>query len=273
MIMEETRRRSYTIIEPRCTWSRAEDCDTLTVDVSGFKEEQLRVLANTRRKLKISGERHLDGNRWARFVKEFRIPKSCHIKSIKATFNKEDQVLNVILPKSTHQVKSQEQPTQVSEPPVDHKTSEKTDSSDSQARKATDEKNLEGSSKGAVQRAEESIKGEQETVPTKNERDSGKRDEEFTKENDKPAVNERDSSKRAEEITKENEKPTENERDSRKRDEELTKEIETSQEANASKKRRKWYAGLVRWFNKIKAFMLYVVVPILIIVGVVTYLM
>ncbi|KAI4966638.1 hypothetical protein ZWY2020_037695 [Hordeum vulgare] len=68
------RHRVYTAVEPRCEWARAADADTLVVDVSGFVKEELRVLYNTSRKLKVAGERPVGdgGARWARFLSRSR---------------------------------------------------------------------------------------------------------------------------------------------------------------------------------------------------------
>uniref|UniRef100_A0A0D9VX19 SHSP domain-containing protein n=1 Tax=Leersia perrieri TaxID=77586 RepID=A0A0D9VX19_9ORYZ len=95
------RRRVYTAVDPQCEWLRTEDEDTLVVDVSGFRKEELKVLYNTNRKLKISGERQADGGQWARFLKMFPVPKSCNTGAIRAVMDKEEALLYVILPKGS----------------------------------------------------------------------------------------------------------------------------------------------------------------------------
>uniref|UniRef100_A0A0E0KGZ8 SHSP domain-containing protein n=1 Tax=Oryza punctata TaxID=4537 RepID=A0A0E0KGZ8_ORYPU len=95
------RRRGYTNVDPRCEWTRTEDADTLVVDVSGFRKEELKVLYNTSRKLKVTGERQADGGQWARFLKMFPVPRSCDAAAIRAVMDKEEALLYVILPKGS----------------------------------------------------------------------------------------------------------------------------------------------------------------------------
>ncbi|XP_020160735.1 uncharacterized protein [Aegilops tauschii subsp. strangulata] len=100
------RHRVYTAVEPRCEWARTADADTLVVDVSGFMKEELKVLYNTSRKLKVAGERPVGeggGARWARFLKSFPVPKSVRAGGIRAVMDKEQAVLYVILPKGSSQ--------------------------------------------------------------------------------------------------------------------------------------------------------------------------
>ncbi|KAF0923770.1 hypothetical protein E2562_006728 [Oryza meyeriana var. granulata] len=96
-----SRRRAYTTVHPRCEWSHTEDADTLVVDVSGFRKEELKVLYNTSRKLKVTGERQADGGQRARFLKMFPVPRSCDAGAIRAVMDKEEALLYVILPKGS----------------------------------------------------------------------------------------------------------------------------------------------------------------------------
>ena len=68
---------------------------------SGFRKEELRVVYNTRRKLKVTGERQVDGAQWARFFKVFPVPRSCDANAIQAKMNIESARLFVILPKGS----------------------------------------------------------------------------------------------------------------------------------------------------------------------------
>ncbi|RLN18697.1 inactive protein RESTRICTED TEV MOVEMENT 2-like [Panicum miliaceum] len=95
------RRRVYTALDPRCEWTSTDEADTLAVDVSGFRKEELRVLYNTRRKLKVTGERQVGGAQWARFLKVFPVPRSCDASAIQAKMNIESARLVVILPKGS----------------------------------------------------------------------------------------------------------------------------------------------------------------------------
>lgn len=125
------RRRVYATVDPRYEWARTEHEDTLDVDVSGnvaalcldrlltarfskvlctilsrnglvcsgFRKEELRVLYSTNRKLKVTGERQVDGAQWARFAKVFPVPKSCDSSAIRARMNIDTSRLSVVLPK------------------------------------------------------------------------------------------------------------------------------------------------------------------------------
>ncbi|XP_062208990.1 inactive protein RESTRICTED TEV MOVEMENT 2-like [Phragmites australis] len=93
------RRRVYTAVDPRCEWASTEDADTLVVDVSGFRKEEMKVLYSTNQKLKVTGERQVDGAQWARFLKVFPVPRSCDAGAIRANMDTENTLLYVILPK------------------------------------------------------------------------------------------------------------------------------------------------------------------------------
>lgn len=52
-------------------------------------------------KLKVTGERQVDGGQWARFLKVFPVPRSCDAGTIQAKLNTESAQLFVILPKGS----------------------------------------------------------------------------------------------------------------------------------------------------------------------------
>ncbi|XP_020579788.1 inactive protein RESTRICTED TEV MOVEMENT 2-like [Phalaenopsis equestris] len=96
--------RSYVDFEPRLEWLKGKESDTIIVDVSGFKKEQLKVLINTAGNLKISGERLIEGNHWSRFLRSFTVPKNINLKGIQAKFDGNEGLLYVILPISLSSV-------------------------------------------------------------------------------------------------------------------------------------------------------------------------
>ncbi|KAM3230579.1 hypothetical protein ACQJBY_061008 [Aegilops geniculata] len=73
---------------------------TLVVNLPGFKKEHLRVQIDNYGRLKISGERPLEGGQWSRFRKEFQVPEGCDAGGIRARFEK-DGVLHVTMPRLT----------------------------------------------------------------------------------------------------------------------------------------------------------------------------
>ncbi|XP_037428118.1 inactive protein RESTRICTED TEV MOVEMENT 2-like [Triticum dicoccoides] len=73
---------------------------TLVVNLPGFKKEHLRVQIDKYGRLRISGERPLEGGQWSRFRKEFQVPEGCDAGGIRARFEK-DGVLHVTMPRLT----------------------------------------------------------------------------------------------------------------------------------------------------------------------------
>ena len=93
---------------------------------AGFKKEQLRVQVDNYGNLRTSGERPLNGNRWCRFRKEFRVPDNCNASEIRAKF--ENGILSITLPKLITEAEparvAPRPATQAPEPQVMPKTSE-----------------------------------------------------------------------------------------------------------------------------------------------------
>ncbi|KAM3315352.1 hypothetical protein ACQJBY_033838 [Aegilops geniculata] len=73
---------------------------TLVVNLPGFKKEHLRVQIDNYGRLRVSGERQLEGGQWSRFRKEFQVPEGCDAGGIRARFEK-DGVLHVTMPRLT----------------------------------------------------------------------------------------------------------------------------------------------------------------------------
>ncbi|XP_037428119.1 inactive protein RESTRICTED TEV MOVEMENT 2-like [Triticum dicoccoides] len=73
---------------------------TLVVNLPGFKKEHLRVQIDNYGRLRISGERPLEGGQWSRFRKEFQVPEGCDASGIRARLEK-DEVLHVTMPRLT----------------------------------------------------------------------------------------------------------------------------------------------------------------------------
>ncbi|KAF7050310.1 hypothetical protein CFC21_058698 [Triticum aestivum] len=73
---------------------------TFVVNLPGFKKEHLRVQIDNYGRLRVSGERPLEGGQWSRFRKEFQVPEGCNAGGIRARFEK-DGVLHVIMPRLT----------------------------------------------------------------------------------------------------------------------------------------------------------------------------
>jgi hypothetical protein len=65
---------------------------------AGFKKEHLRVQIDNYGRLRISGERPLEGNQWSRFRKDIQVPEGCDAGGIRARFEK-DGVLHITMPR------------------------------------------------------------------------------------------------------------------------------------------------------------------------------
>ncbi|XP_058106757.1 inactive protein RESTRICTED TEV MOVEMENT 2-like [Magnolia sinica] len=94
--------RSHEDFQPLFDWKREDGFDTLAINLPGFKKEQLRIQALSCGKMKISGERQIDGNKWSRFQKDFHVPENCNQCEISAKF--ENGTLNMTMPRTATQV-------------------------------------------------------------------------------------------------------------------------------------------------------------------------
>lgn len=65
---------------------------------AGFKKEQLRAQIDNYGRLRISGERPLEGSQWSRFRTDFHVPEGYNASGIRARFEK-DGFLHIIMPR------------------------------------------------------------------------------------------------------------------------------------------------------------------------------
>ncbi|CAH8341940.1 unnamed protein product [Eruca vesicaria subsp. sativa] len=118
-----TAKRIYDEFNPVFNWKSEQEFEILTIELPGFKKEQLKVQVTSTRKVRVMGERHAGANRWIRLHKEFPIPPNINVDSIAAIF--EGTNLVVKLPR----VKPIEQQTSpigtTAKPPPVHKGTEK----------------------------------------------------------------------------------------------------------------------------------------------------
>ncbi|KAI9116829.1 hypothetical protein K1719_012195 [Acacia pycnantha] len=80
--------RVYEDFQPPHDWARDERSDTLIIPLEGFSREQLRVQISSTRKIRVSGERQIEGNIWRRFYMEFPVPQDSDTNDIGAKFEK-----------------------------------------------------------------------------------------------------------------------------------------------------------------------------------------
>ncbi|TVU01134.1 hypothetical protein EJB05_53433 [Eragrostis curvula] len=96
--------RAYEDFVPPHRMVREPPTHTLSVDLSaaGYKKEHIKVqMVHSHRRLIVSGERPVAGNRWSRFRLEFKLPDDCDAKGIQARF--ERGVVRVTMPGLTPQ--------------------------------------------------------------------------------------------------------------------------------------------------------------------------
>lgn len=101
----------YEDFVPTSELVQEQDSDTLLLDLTGFKKEQVRVQLTRTGILKISGQRPVAGeNKWLRFQKDFPVSQNCDKTKISAKF--ENGILYVKQPKliTSTEKKDQELP-------------------------------------------------------------------------------------------------------------------------------------------------------------------
>ncbi|KAG0464863.1 hypothetical protein HPP92_019027 [Vanilla planifolia] len=96
-----TEPRSYVDFKPRAEWFKGKESNTLMVDVTGFRKEDLKVVINTGGNLKVTGERPIEGEHWSRFALSFNIPRESNPRGIQAKYDGDEGLLYVILPNFT----------------------------------------------------------------------------------------------------------------------------------------------------------------------------
>lgn len=67
---------------------------------AGFEQEKLILLIDTCHRLKLKGERHIEGDRWSRFDMVVRAPKHYDTELVTAKFDPDNGLLCVTLPDS-----------------------------------------------------------------------------------------------------------------------------------------------------------------------------
>ncbi|XP_016485218.2 uncharacterized protein LOC107805658 [Nicotiana tabacum] len=115
--------RVYEDFVPTTELVQEQDSDTLLLNLTGFKKEQVRVQLTKSGILKISGQRPVGQNNWLRFQKDFPISENCDKNKISAKF--ENCILYVKQPKliTSAEKKDKELPTpdtQQPKKPADH---------------------------------------------------------------------------------------------------------------------------------------------------------
>ncbi|XP_049378989.1 inactive protein RESTRICTED TEV MOVEMENT 2-like [Solanum stenotomum] len=103
--------QTYEDFVPTTELVQEQDSDTLLLDLTGFKKEQVRVQLTRTGVLKIRGQRPVAESKWLRFQKDFPVSQNCDKTKISAKF--ENGILHVKQPKriTSSENKGQELPT------------------------------------------------------------------------------------------------------------------------------------------------------------------
>nr|GMD12806.1 inactive protein RESTRICTED TEV MOVEMENT 2-like [Ipomoea batatas] len=105
---------NYEDFDPDYDQIQEPEVDTLLIHLPGFRKDQLRVQLIRTVILRISGERHLEGDKWKRFLKEFQVSSNCDTNRINAKF--QSGTLYVTLPKLITTTEGEESEDSESEP-------------------------------------------------------------------------------------------------------------------------------------------------------------
>uniref|UniRef100_A0ACD5WSJ5 Uncharacterized protein n=1 Tax=Avena sativa TaxID=4498 RepID=A0ACD5WSJ5_AVESA len=90
--------RTYVDFVPSHDLVEETEKQTLVLNLPGFKKENLRVQIDNYGRLRVSGERPIEGNQWSRFRKDIQVPDVCDAGGIRARFEK-DGVLHITMPR------------------------------------------------------------------------------------------------------------------------------------------------------------------------------
>ncbi|KAL2485534.1 inactive protein RESTRICTED TEV MOVEMENT 2-like [Abeliophyllum distichum] len=145
--------------QPASELTQEEDRDTLIIDLTGFRKEQLKAqLSHDSKSLTISGARQLEDNRWIGFHKDFPLPPNCETEKISARFD--HGMLYVNIPKLISPAEKEDsklppletrKPWKPTEEPVN--TPEKNREQASQQNLASDNQNKQIDSKNVPQKS------------------------------------------------------------------------------------------------------------------------
>ncbi|KAJ4903078.1 HSP20-like chaperones superfamily protein [Raphanus sativus] len=147
-----TANRTYDEFDPVFNWKSEQGFEILTINLPGFKKEQLKVQVTSTRKVRVMGERHAGATRWIRFRKEFPIPANVNADSIAAIF--QGTSLVVKLPRLEPAGKQTSPIGITARPPPVHKETEKVQptkpSGEEDKKQAEEGGALKGEEKGNV---------------------------------------------------------------------------------------------------------------------------
>ncbi|XP_073288418.1 uncharacterized protein [Primulina huaijiensis] len=74
----------YEDFKPISEWEQDDESHFLVIYLPGFMKEQIKVSTEGRNIIRVRGERLVAGNKWSRFLEDFKIPENCEMNSVRA---------------------------------------------------------------------------------------------------------------------------------------------------------------------------------------------
>ncbi|XP_024963077.1 uncharacterized protein LOC112503248 [Cynara cardunculus var. scolymus] len=89
--------RVYKPFKPMSEWRQEDDYDNLLVYLPGFQKEYIKVTTEDLNIIRVRGERLVAENKWSRFQEDFRVPKNCEMRGVRARFD--GGILKITMPR------------------------------------------------------------------------------------------------------------------------------------------------------------------------------
>ncbi|MED6109580.1 hypothetical protein PIB30_034987 [Stylosanthes scabra] len=80
-------RRIYETLQPKSEMKETPEAFLLHVYLPGYTKERIKItFVGSSRKVKVSGERPIQGNKWSRFDQSYPVPENCNPEALQAKF-------------------------------------------------------------------------------------------------------------------------------------------------------------------------------------------
>ncbi|CAI9115362.1 OLC1v1016250C1 [Oldenlandia corymbosa var. corymbosa] len=86
----------YEDFRPMSEWQQDKESDILLIYLPGFQKQNLKVSTEGQNIVRARGDRLDAGNKWSRFLEDYKVPERCDIRAVRARF--EGGILTITLP-------------------------------------------------------------------------------------------------------------------------------------------------------------------------------